>query len=315
MLDDYVELEPDLPASEFWNRLREIPPEAVPPDLLNRCLATTAEPRWTRAAVVRRPWLRSIGVAAAALLAVGIAGLVVRPRDAAASQFLKAAGVTWSEIAACHRTMTTNRGGETRTEEVWYVRGTGGRHETRRGDKLIGVVVANDRWEFRWDVQGGVVAAWSRKLLGRQSEFEAAGRVLSCESILAWAEKHRAEIKIEADSLDGVAVRKVTLLWAGVPGTRPPVDSPSTNFAPGRGSTSVQAAHPQIDTFWFEPGSLRPVRQRSQLPDGSEVDSRLDYPAPENIPADLLTFRPPAGVILEINDPELGRQVYSEGRP
>ncbi|MDR3619813.1 MAG: hypothetical protein P4L85_10730 [Paludisphaera borealis] len=292
MLDELVEREPDLPGSGIWSRLRGIPVEPVPHGLLDRCLETTAtEPIYKRPAVARRRWLRSIGVAAAALLMVGVAGLVVRPGSAAASQFLKAAGVTWSEVPACHITSTMKRAGEVRTEEVWYVRDKGGRHETRRGDKLIGVVVANSRWEFRWDVEGSMVAAWSRKLLGNRSAFESASRVLPCESMLAWAEKHRAEIKIEADSLDGVAVRKVTLRWPSVPGARP-----------------------QVDTFWFEPESLRPVQQRSQLPDGSEAESRLDYPAPENVPADLLAFRPPADAILEVNDPDLGRQVYSEGR-
>lgn len=292
MLDEHVERGPDLPGSGIWSRLHGIPVEPVPPGLLDRCLETAAaEPIYKRPAIFRRAWLRPVGVAAAALLMVGVSALVIRPVDAAASQFLKAAGVTWSEVAACHITATTRRDGEVRTEEVWYVRDKGGRHETRIGDELVGVVVANDRWEFRWDVRGKLVAAWSRRLLGGRSAFESAGRVLPCESVLAWAEKNRAEIKIEADSLDGVAVRKVTLQWPGVPGARP-----------------------QIDTFWFDPESLRPVRRRSQLPDGSEAESRVDYPAAENVPADLLTFRPPAAAILEVNDPDLGRQLYSEGR-
>ena len=48
-----------------------------------------------------------------------------------------------------------------RTMETWFVRGKGGRQETRSGDKLIGVVVNNGRWEFRWDVAEHLVAAWS----------------------------------------------------------------------------------------------------------------------------------------------------------
>jgi hypothetical protein len=293
MLDEDVGRVPDPSGDGLWRRLRDLPPEPVPEGLLERCMEAAAGPAFVRPITSRRTWIRSIGVAAAALLAVGVAALAIRPGDAEASQFLRAAGVTWSEITACHSTMTlTSDDGQARTVEVWYARDKGGREETRRGGELIGVVVANDRWEFRWDVPGKVVAAWSRKLLGRQSAFEGAGRVLACDAVLAWAEKNRAEIKIEADSLDGVAVRKVTLRW--------PV---------------VEGSPPQVDTFWFEPESLRPVRQHSLLPDGGSIESRLDYPAPENIPADLLAFRPPAGAVLEVNDPELGRQVYSEGRP
>ena len=49
--------------------------------------------------------------------------------------------------------------------------------------------------------------------------------------------------------------------------------------------------------------------------DGGVTEARYDYPDPANIPADLLTFQPPRDVTVEINDPDLGRQVYSEARP
>ncbi len=40
----------------------------------------------------------------------------------------------------------------------------------------------------------------------------------------------------------------------------------------------------------------------------------MDYPAPDSVPDDLFAFRPPPDVTIEINDPDLGRQVYSEPR-
>jgi hypothetical protein len=179
------------------------------------------------------------------------------------------------------------------TVETWYVRGKGGRQETRSAQGLTGVVVNNRRWEFRWDVPGRMIAAWSVDLLGNRSAFERAGLVQNSEELLRWAESHKAEITSEADNLGGRKVRKVALRWPG-PG--------------GAGS------HPQIDTIWFEPDSLRPVKQRSELWDGGVTEARFDYPEPENVPPERLTIQPPAEVTLEINDPDLGRQVYSEPR-
>jgi hypothetical protein len=180
-----------------------------------------------------------------------------------------------------------------RTTETWFVRGQGGRNEVRSGDGLIGVVVNNGRWEFHWDVAGHLVAAWSTALIGKRSEFQIAGLIQDHEALLHWAETHQADIQIEPDTLDGRKLRKVVLRW------------------PGPGGPGSQ---PQIDTVWFDPGSLRPVKQRSELWDGGVTETRIDYPAPENVPADLLTFPMPRDVTLEINDSDLGRQVYSEAR-
>jgi hypothetical protein len=180
-----------------------------------------------------------------------------------------------------------------RTMETWFVRGKGGRQETRSQDKLVGVVVNNGRWEFRWDVAEHLVAAWSTTLLGKRSEFEHAGLVQNSEELLRWAESHKADIHIEPDVLNGQKVRKVTLNWPGPAGA---------------------GSRPQTDTVWFDPDSLRPLKQRSELWDGGVSEALFDYPAPENIPADLLRFQPPPDVTLEINDPDLARQVYSEPR-
>ena len=94
---------------------------------------------------------------------------------------------------------------------------------------------------------GHLVAAWSTALLGKRSEFEIAGLVQDNEALLHWAETHQADIHIEPDTIEGRKVRKVVLRWPGPSG-------------PG--------SHPQIDTVWFDPDSLRPVKQRSELWDG-----------------------------------------------
>ena len=220
-------------------------------------------------------------------------GFLARPRTASAAGFLQAVRSTWTEVPACHRVVTWKRPEFTRTTETWYVRGKGGRNEVRSAAGLAGVVVNNGRWEFRWDVPGHLVAAWSTALLGKQSEFEHAGLIQNNEDLLRWAETHKADIHIEPDTLNGRQVRKVTLRW------------------PGPGGPGSQ---PQFDTVWFDPDSLLPLRQQSENWDGGTSDATYDYPAPENVPADLLQFLPPPDVTLEINDSDLGRQVYSEPR-
>jgi hypothetical protein len=222
---------------------------------------------------------------------IGVLGVLVRPRNATAASFLQAVRATWTEVPACHSVVVQQWPRRSFTVETWYVRGKGGRQETRSGDARLGVVVNNGRWEFRWDVPGRLVAAWSVSLIGQRSEFARTRLVQNSESLLSWAEAHRADIQIEPDTVQGRTLRKVTLRWPG----------------PG-GANSA----PQVDTVWFDPDSLRPIRQRSEMPEGGVTDATFDYPAPENVPADLLTFQPPRDATLEINDPDLGRQVYSD---
>ncbi len=283
------------PPTGLEERLRSLDGPPIPEDLLSRCLATIGlNERQTSLSSRRRLWTGPrFAAAAAAVLLIGGVGFLARPRSATAAGFLQAVRSTWTEVPACHRLVVMKGPELNRTMETWFVRGKGGRHEVRSGDGLIGVAVNNGRWEFRWDVPGHLVAAWSTALIGKHSEFEIAGLIEDHEALLRWAESHQADIHIEPETLDGRKLRKVVLRWPG-PG--------------GPGS------HPQIDTVWFDPDSLRPVKQRSELWDGGVTEARIDYPAPENVPADLLSFSMPRDVTLEINDPDLGRQVYSEPR-
>jgi len=295
MRDERCPEEQEPPPSGLEQRLRSLAGPPVPEDLLTRCLATIEAPALTRARpFVVRLWSRPrFAAAVAAVLLIGVVGFLARPRSATAAGFLQAVRSTWTEVPACHRVVVMKGPDLNRTIETWFVRGQGGRNEVRAADGLIGVAVNNGRWEFRWDVPGHLVAAWSTALIGKQSEFQIAGLIQDHEALLQWAESHQADIHIEPDTLDGHKLRKVVLRWPG-PG--------------GPGS------HPQIDTVWFDPDSLRPVKQRSELWDGGVTESRIDYPAPENVPTDLLTFPMPRDVTLEINDSDLGRQVYSEAR-
>jgi hypothetical protein len=282
-------------ASGLEQRLRYMVDPPVPKDLLARCLATvrpSVETRATRFVLAFRSRLH-LAAAVAALLLLGVAGFLVRPRTATVADFLQAVRSGWTEVPACHRVVVMKGPQMNRIIETWYVRGKGGRNEVRSAESLVGVVVNNGRWEFRWDVPGRLVAARSTALIGKRSEFEYAGLIQGNEDLLRWAESHKADIHIEPDTLSGRKLRKVTLRWPG-PG--------------GPGSS------PQMDTVWFDSDSLLPVRQQSELWDGGTSEAWYDYPEPGNVPSDLLQFQPPADVTLEINDSDLGRQVYSEPR-
>jgi hypothetical protein len=291
--DDCADDEPELTGLD--RRLRLLAADTVPADLLARCLGTIGSPGQVRRPwwIRQRRWISRIATAAAAVFLIAGLAILTRPRPATAAHFLQTVRASWTEVPACHRVIVVESSTLRRTTETWFMRGKGGRQETRSGGSLIGVVVNNGRWEFRWDVAEHLVAAWSAALMGKRSEFEHAGLIQNNEVLLRWAETHQADICIEPDILDGRKVRKVVLRWPGTGG-------------PG--------SHPQVDTVWFDPESLRPVKQRSELWDGGVTEARYDYPVPENVPADLFAFHPPPDVTLEINDPDLGRQVYSEAR-
>lgn len=277
------------------DRLRSHGPPEVPDHLLGRCLSTLDDPR---PQVIRPRWsglrkaVRLAGSIAAVLL-IGVLILSLRQSTASAAHFLQAVRSTWTEVPACHRVMTMEYSGTTRTMETWFVRGKGGRHEVHTKDGLTAVVVNNGRWEFRWDIAARLAAAWSTAFANRRSEFDSAGLVHENQAMVEWAQKHLAEIKTEPDTIGGRPVNKVTIKWPGAGGV---------------------AGQPQTDVVWFDQKTPLPIKQRSELWDGGVVEVTLDYPQPEAIPADLFEFKIPDDVTLEINDPDLGRQIYSEPR-
>lgn len=296
MHDDEFDNEEPLELSSLEHRLLLLADAPIPDGLLDRCLATIPEPAPSSAS---RLWhgtrwrIRVAGLAAAAVLVMGL-GLWGRPRQADAAHLLSAVKAAWTKVPASHRLEKRQGSAGTYLEETWFVRGRGYRQEIRKEGRLIGIVVANPRWKFQWDVPGRIVAAWSSALAGEQFRPDLNGLVLESEAMLRWAETHHAEIRVSSDTIGGRPARMMVLHWPG-PG--------------GDGSLA------QTTTVWFDPESLLPIRERQDLGDGLVVEESLDYPDPSAVPNDLLTFRPPRDVTLEINDPDLGRQVYSEGQP
>lgn len=279
----------DPPPTALDAAIRAIPDRPVPGSLLASCLATmpgpvAATPRDYRGRLPRASRL----AAAAALVLVAFVGYMLRPRQADAADLLQAVKAAWTKVPASHQFVRMAWPDGSRTEETWVVRHQGVRKETRSGGDLVGVVVRNSRWEFRWDVPGRMVAAWSTELAAANPSPGDEGLILDQKDFEARAKSHRAEILVEADTIAGRKVQKVALRWPGVGGKA------------------------QLDTVWFDPESFLPVRQLSVSPDGTIVDSTIDYPASDAVAKDLFSFAMPRDVVLEVNDPDLGRQLYSE---
>ncbi len=288
------------PAS-LEHRLHAIDPPPVPEDLLDRCLATVprtmadlADRPATRAGKSRGGWRGRLTATAAAVLLTTVSAIVTRPRPADAASLLQEVRQAEIRVAASHTVRVLKGTGDTRREEVWFARDRGRREEIRINDQPTATVVQTRRWVFRWDIRDHLVAAWSTELnAGHRGPNDSDGRVFSGEEMVRWAEKHRAEVHLESATLDGRKLRKITLRWPG----------------PDSGGT-----FPRDESIWFEPDTLRPVLHQVAYDDGKSHEVQTDYPEPGAMPEDLFTFRPPPDVTIEINDPDLGRQVYSEGR-
>jgi hypothetical protein len=292
-LDDTID--PPEP-SALDSRLRMLGDDtraAVPDDLLDRCLATVPGSRRGRAP---RRWGSRILATAAAVLVAGSLALLARPRDADAAHTLQAVRNAWTEVPASHVVLERQGPKGTRAEETWFVRGKGRRTQAKVDGRLTLVVVNNGRWEFRWDVPGRLVAVWSAALLpavgGRVRPAEQ-GLILEGDAFLNWAKEQGSELRVEPEA-DGGKVRKLTLTSPGLPGGLSP---------------------PRTETIWFDHETLRPLKTRSEYANGWVEEMTIDYPDPKAVAEDLFVFRPPADAVLEINDPDLGRQVYSEGQP
>jgi hypothetical protein len=279
--------------SGLERRLGALSGPPVPDDLLERCLATVPVAARGAPARSRRPIRWAVRGAAAALLLIGIGSLVGRPKHADAASQLKAVRAAWAAVPAAHLVIRHTGTGGTRTEEAWFARDKGRRREVRSGDELTLVVVNNRRWEFRWDVRARAVAAWSAELVGPGSPAEDARSVLGSTEFLRWAESQAAAIRIETVTIAGREARKAVVRWPG----------------PAQGTSM-----PRDQTVWFDPSSLLPLRQRLVYGDGRVEETTFDFPAPGSVPDDLFAFRPPPGLVLEINDPDLGRRIVTETR-
>jgi hypothetical protein len=212
--------------------LRAIPDQPLPDGLLASFLATVPGPGVRRVGRSRRRRFMVMSWATAALVLVTVAGYFTRSRHADAAELLQAVKAAWTTVPALHQVVRTTGPGGTRTEETWGVRHGGLRQETRSGGDLGGGGVRGARWEFRWDVPGRTVAAWSTELASAHRRPGDEGLVLDRNDFEAWARSHRAELVVERDTVAGQEARRVVLRWPGAGGRR----RPRSGSTPGRSS-------------------------------------------------------------------------------
>jgi hypothetical protein len=281
----------DPPPSALDDAVRAIPAPPIPDGLLESCLATVPTAAGGQHTRPSNRWrFKAFRLAAAVVVLAAAVGFLVRSRHVGAAERLQAVKAAWTTVPASHRVVRATGPAGTRTEETWVVRRRGVRTEIRIDGELTGVVVRGPRWEFRWDVAARTVVAWSTEVATLHRQPGDQGLVLDRSDFATWAGSHRAEIVDEAETIAGRKVQKLVLKWPGSPGAM------------------------QQDTVWFDPRSLLPVRQRTDSPDGTVIETTIDYPAPGAVASDLFTFTMPRDVVLEVNDPELGRQLYSDGQ-
>ena len=193
------------PPTGLEQRLESLAGPPIPVDLLSRCLATIDPLAQTKTrAFTSRLWSRPrFAAAIAAVLLIGVVGFLARPQSATAASFLQAVRSTWTEVPACHRVVVMKGPELNRTIETWFVRGKGGRSEVRSAamawwalgeQRPLGISLGRARPSGR-----GLVDRRS----GQASEFEHAGLIQNNESLLHWAETHKADIHIEPDTIEG----------------------------------------------------------------------------------------------------------------
>jgi len=197
------------------------------------------------------------------------------------------------------------------TSDMWWRRGVGLRLEDREGSDLTGLTVETPRWRFYWrPAENRAVASPSASIEDAAAWHYSTDR----ESIFYHSEVVTGAFATEKDQLDGKEVEKVTVYLP------PEADSLKLGlcahaFVPEK-HRFLSGTEFRARVYRFDPKTGLPLQRlcgcKRPLERGTH-DERIDYPAPQSVPRDLFTFRVPDGVVLEVNDPELGRQFRPTG--
>lgn len=194
-------------------------------------------------------------------------------------------------------------------EEGWTIRGIGRRVETRRGkeSKLVLLVVETPRWHFSYDLARNLVVASPSLLEASWPQIEA--WTTQRESINRLYEELTAIFAQEKDRRRGKDVERITYYFPAdfVHGGDWPIHSlfPKGLIEPSGNGFRTR-------THWWDPKTDRSLGRRCGCKPPKHGEVSIDYPEPETFPKQLFTFQVPRDALLEINDPALGRKVYSE---
>lgn len=219
---------------------------------------------------------------------------------------------TWYPAGVAERFKYEGRVKPWSTEEGWAVRGVGRRVETRQGSKLVSVVVDTPRWRFVWYVSQKLVVAVPSRL--DEFNFPPEGvNLVSRRWITAWETRNRATMVWAKDRRNGEEVEKLTARSLG----DPDYDGrcPIHGFDPKKHQKLLESPDAQFRTrtYWLDPQTHLQVAYRCGCKSPKQEYS-IDYPAPESVPRELFEFQIPRDARLEIDDPQLGRRILSEGQ-
>jgi hypothetical protein len=197
------------------------------------------------------------------------------------------------------------------TEEGWAVRGTGRRAEVRQGGKLTKLTVDTPRWRFVWDAPRNAVYAYPSRL------YDPIGKGLddsfwTRQEIIEWSKRAKATYVSQQDRLEGKEAEKITFQYLADPldDGFSPIHVPFPGIEQALQSPDARY---RTRTYWFDVRTHLMLRKTCGCKSPKHEES-VDYPAADSLPREFFRVQVPRGATLEINDPELGRRIYSEGQ-
>jgi hypothetical protein len=212
------------------------------------------------------------------------------------------------DLAPAHhwRHVRFAREGE-QVEEGWALRGVGRRVELGDGATLSMLVADTPRWHFVWQPERRRVMASPSRLGTPTPNHWVRERWRTIQS----SELRTAVFACQKEQLGGKEVDRLTVHYPADPqeGGRYPIHG----FDP-RVQRRVSGMESRARTYWFDPDTHLMVQRQCGC-EPAKYHVAVDYPPPESLARERVTFQIPRGARLEVVDPELGRPVYSEGQP
>ena len=197
--------------------------------------------------------------------------------------------------------------------EGWALRGVGRRVEVRKDGKLVSVTVETGRWHYTHDCERNFVIAHTAAVLNVDVFYRSLHAGWNRDMVIAVAQRLKGRVVSEKDRQGGREVERLRLILLADPGTNG--KEPIHGIPEPRLTKLLESpgAKFRTRTYWIDPASGLCVGYGCGCA-SPKHEERIDYPSPESVPRILFEFRVPRSATLEIDDPELGRRVVSEGQ-